>query len=113
MIEGIADLSRQEVEARLWAALRRLGERDLYLLEVEANERSITHHLAAYLASVFPRWNVDVEYNRDANGEDAKKRLHGLRDSLMQAGLDPSRSDLVIPDIIVHRRGSSENLLVV
>lgn len=89
------------------AAVVELFYRDAYLFRVDANERSITHHLAAYLAPRFPDWHVDCEYNRD--GFDPKMvPLHG------DTG-DPDTTDgsRIYPDIIIHRRGKSENLLVI
>lgn len=80
-------------------AIQTLLERDDILLTIDANERTISAQLACYLKPVFPEWNVDVEYNRQ--GLDPK-----------QIGIEESAT-LVYPDIIIHRRGSEENLLVV
>ena len=81
-----------------------LGERDL--LEADANERSITHKLAEYLQGVFPEWNVDCEYNRLG---DKIKRLPAAQPS----STDDTQGRSIFPDIIVHRRRTNENLLVV
>src|SRR5271165_7265202 len=54
------------------AAVRQLFEPDAYLLQVDANERSITHRLALYLTPHFPDWDIDCEYNRCG---DLPKRL--------------------------------------
>jgi len=80
-------------------AIQTLLERDGILLATNANERAISAQLACYLKPAFPDWDVDVEYNRQ--------------------GLDPKKigigeaAELVYPDIIVHRRLSEANLLVV
>lgn len=80
-------------------AIQTFLERDGILLTSNANERTISAQLACYLKPVFPDWDVDVEYNRQ--------------------GLDPKKigigeaAELVYPDIIVHRRQSEANLLVV
>ena len=72
---------------------------DVYLLEVDANERAITHKFAEALQIVFRSWHVDCEYNRNL--------------------VDPKRITLhetvhaVVPDIVIHRRGSDKNLLAV
>jgi|ERR1022692_1365860 hypothetical protein len=80
--------------------------RDRYLLEADANERSITFRFAMYLQSRLPEWTVDCEYNRD--GVDPKRLGH--------LDLHPDSEDAeaktVFPDVIVHRRGTAENYLV-
>lgn len=90
-----------DIECRVWRAIEKLREYDKHLLDTDANERSITHHLANYLQQEFERWNVDVEYNRD--GRDIKRLSNLLNVS----------SDAVYPDIVIHRRGTNENLLVI
>ncbi|UEP40329.1 hypothetical protein [Burkholderia sp. B21-005] len=81
---------------------------DHYLLRVDANERSISHRLAVHLASQFPDFDVDCEYNRD--GFDVKR----LALSQREVRDDDVEAVTVFPDIVVHKRGSNEsNLLVV
>ena len=65
-------LTRDEVRDRLYAAYHALLRHDRALLELDANERSLTHKLAEYLQGEFPDWDVDCEYNRDG---DTPKRL--------------------------------------
>lgn len=91
------------------AVIRALSEllvRDRDLLQIDANERSITFRFAMYLQRGFPEWVVDCEYNRDGT---EPKRLEYL-------ALDPDSEDeeakTVFPDVIVHRRGTRSNLLV-
>ncbi|ACB74313.1 hypothetical protein [Opitutus terrae] len=90
------DLSEQEVRARLNLALEQLATRDGYLVKYGLNERTVTHKLAEYLQAVFPKWDVDCEYNRD--GPDTKDVLIPNVDG----DLDDNP---VYPDIIVHQRG--------
>lgn len=97
----------QEVRFRLEAALSRLLENDRYLLEQNLSERSISHRCAEHLQGVFPEWHVDCEYNR--NFEQVKRLEIGVPDT--SPGETEART--VYPDIIVHRRGTDENLLVV
>lgn len=80
-------------------SIQTLLERDGILLTTDANERTISAQLACYLKPQFREWDVDVEYNRQ--GLDPKKI--GVGDA----------AELVYPDVIVHRRRSEENLLVV
>lgn len=66
------------IEKALASSIKQLKSHDRELLEVGANERSLTHRLAVYLeqAILQPkcRWNIDCEYNRD--GYD--KKILGL-----------------------------------
>ncbi|MCL4678252.1 MAG: hypothetical protein KJ017_06625 [Alphaproteobacteria bacterium] len=89
-------------------ALEKLLVADFDLLEHDANERSISHRLAVYLESYFPGWNVDCEYNRDGH---EPKRLSLQVDA--SVNLDDSHAKTVYPDIIVHKRGTDQNLLVI
>ncbi|MHA7229462.1 hypothetical protein ACVT98_09585 [Vibrio campbellii] len=100
-------MNRASVTEKLTRALDKLVRDDAYLLEIDANERSISHRLAVYLESEFTEWHIDCEYNRDI--EDPKR-----------LNIDPIRTDstdtqgkTVFPDIIVHARGQANNLLVI
>ena len=88
-------MSRDEVRARVDAAYEALVRHDRHLLEVDASERSITGKLAAHLRLGFPGWDVDCEYNRDGH---QIKTLDGA---------------MVFPDVIVHQRGTNQNLVVI
>ena len=78
------------------AALSKLHDRDLNLLAMGAHEQAICHRLGVYLDAMTDL-NVDCEYNRDMMHA---KRLKG--------------GNRFRPDIIIHRRLSNdENLLVV
>jgi len=81
-------------------AIDMLVERDMHLLRVDANERTITNQLACYLKVLIPEYDVDCEYNRNY---DTVKTLesHGFTGSN------------IAPDIIVHRRGTNTNILVI
>lgn len=92
---------------RVKAAVITLFRYDVFLLEADVNERSITHCLAVHLAPYFPKWHVDCEYNR--NGLDPKT-LEAFDDDGELNGINGSR---VFPDIVIHRRGKRENLLVI
>lgn len=105
----MAEIGQDEARARVDAAYDALLCNDRYLLEVDANERSITHKLAEYLQREFPGWNTDCEYNRSG---DLPKTLRRRVGEWVRADDTEARS--VFPDIIVHRRGPSKpNLLVV
>jgi hypothetical protein len=90
------------------SALDSLCAMDHHLLHVDASERSISHRLAMHLASRFPDFDVDCEYNRD--GFDVKR----LALSGRQVRDDDVDAVTVFPDIVVHKRGHNKsNLLVV
>lgn len=89
------------IKERLEAAIACFMANDLHLLKTRASERAMCHKLAEHLQQVFRCWHVDCEYNR--NGEIPKK--------LIRRGFTKDRS--VLPDIIVHRRGISQNCLVI
>lgn len=97
-----------EVKKRLECAVHLLYTKENFLLEVDANERSITSQLGSYLRVLFEEWDVDCEYNRDGH---EPKRL-GIDESKL-----PDEGCSVYPDIIIHKRGVSgvkgANLLVI
>lgn len=63
------------VESRVEEALDIYLKEDSYLLNVNANERSITHKLAEYLQQEFPGYNVDCEYNKDVDNRGKTKEI--------------------------------------
>jgi hypothetical protein len=89
------------------AAIRKLFERDAFLLRNNVNERTISHRLAMYMQEGFPDWDVDCEYNRN---HDNPKRIPLPRTTVQS---DDVNARTVFPDIIVHNRNTDENLLVV
>ena len=103
----------EEIQKKIDFAIALLLQQDAHLLRIDVNERSITHRLALYLQEEFSEWHVDCEYNR--NGDDTK-RLHipkNLDKYVVSSRTDDTKGSTVFPDIIVHRRGTSENLLVI
>lgn len=97
-----------EILERVARCLQRLEEDDADLLQVDANERSLTHRLAVYMEDEFRGWNVDCEYNRK---DLDPKTLMFPPPGDVPADDDEART--VYPDIIVHRRRTTENLLVI
>lgn len=97
-----------DVMGKVIHALREFfGSDDVYLLQVEANERSITHRFANYIEREFPDFDVDCEFNR--TGIDPK-RLDTFRKRIES---DDAKGTTVFPDIIVHHRGTTANYLVI
>lgn len=108
-------MSEDEVRRALVESLNDLLEHDSYLLVYDVNERSISHKLAEYLHAKCGDLDVDCEYNRNM---DEPKRVDALVRELpeqeLAAGAEDTHAIAVYPDVIVHRRGSNEeNVLVV
>lgn len=92
-----------DIAEKVVAAVEHLLQDDHYLFMQAVGERAISHRLACYLDPLFEGWNVDCEYNRDG---DLSKRIPP------GSGDDEGEGSRVLPDIIIHRRGSNENLVV-
>jgi len=71
-------------------------QNDLQLIDLGVHENSITHHIACYLKKYIQGWHIDCEYNRD------------LRETKSISGIGDIR-----PDIIIHHRNSSSNLMII
>jgi len=110
-------MNKEEVCALLELSISRLLKNDEHLIINDVNERSITHHLAVYISGEFAGWDVDCEYNR--NGEDIKLLVddHKFANYLEQfqdhVEADDANARTLYPDIIVHRRGTHDNLVVI
>lgn len=70
-------------ELRIMSGLKKLVDYDDHLLRVDASERSMTHRLGMYYEDLFPKWNVDCEYNRYFGGPkdvefDIRNLLHRM-----------------------------------
>ena len=91
--------NKRAVAAKLDSCIQMFLKNDAKLLTLSAHERALTHKFAEYLANQFPGWDVDCEYDRLL--EEAKRMT--IRGELVR----------VIPDIIIHRRNTKTNLLVI
>ena len=87
-------------------ALAELLANDHDLLEIDANERSITFRFAMFLQPQLPEWTVDCEFNRD--GVEPKKLGH----LELYPDSEDDEAKTVFPDVIVHRRRTKQNYLV-
>lgn len=92
------------IRERFRAACEALHLNDSLLLEYNVSERTIAAKLQQYLVSVFPSHHVDLEYNR-----------HGIDPKRVDWATECTRQQqaLVLPDLIVHRRGDDSKNLVV
>jgi len=117
---SIWNLTPEVVYETIRGALARLFTEDLWLLEDDVNERSISHRLAIHLEQEIKdrgeAWgglHVDCEYNRDVGNpkHPFSKKLN------LPERYDVSNEDThattVFPDIIVHQRRSTINCLVI
>jgi hypothetical protein len=101
-------MKEEEVRERLQAALDLLLKYDLYLLDHDLSERCIASRLAMYLQNLFREFDVDAEYNRRG----ARPKSPELPEECANY-TDEHGQSLVVPDLIVHRRGpEGPNLLV-
>lgn len=102
-------MKREKIDAMLRAAIQQLIDEHYILLEIDINERTLTHHFANNIRQYVPSdLDVDVEYNRhydDVKRLDLPDRQSSDRDT---------EATTVFPDIIVHRRNTDEsNILVI
>ena len=95
------------VKTALDTALAKLAAEHVALFTNDANERSLTHWLAVLLGPHFPGWDVDCEYNRQGAHP---KRVIVASNNVPATDVD---AQTVYPDIIVHHRNTTLNLLVI
>jgi len=102
-------LSKARLNEKLFNAIQNFYEQEFDLLTLDVSERAITHRLAIHIEKEFPGWNVDCEYNRYY---DTVKKI---RDNENPCKTDDSSDEYksVYPDIIVHKRNSDCNFLVI
>lgn len=99
-------------------ALSLVYRNDLYLIRHSVHERSLTFRLGFYLQQLFPDWDVDCEYNKNCktlwHNKYLSHRCHAKPwlDCAHCKGETKSQCT-VFPDVIVHKRGTKHNLLVI
>jgi len=106
-------MERIELEKIIETSLEEFFKNEQDLIDVDANERSISHKIAESIQKNFPDWNVDCEYNRTIDYKNTKnipKRLQPLVESTYS---DDECGKTVFPDIIIHKRKQKENLLII
>jgi hypothetical protein len=96
-----------KVPTKIHRAFLRFVEMERQLLDAGTNERSMTHRFAIQIERLFRGYAVDCEYNRD--GRDPK-RLESFRRTVRS---DDTGGVTVYPDVIVHRRGTPDNFVVI
>lgn len=120
-----ASVSAQTVRAALRHAQDTVWNCDRELLLNDASERTLCGRFAFYLIDRFPRFDVDLEYNRNHEEEDYLKRIYDSKvaeailtarraRNLAERLADIDEEGLIVwPDIIVHTRDYPFNLLVI
>jgi Holliday junction resolvase len=108
----------KEVSLLLDSAIKELLKKDIHLFEIDSNERSISFRLAHYLNDKFPTYNIDCEYNRHFKEKRNIKYINALKKTIEDTGLTVKGKEIieakkVLPDIIVHKRGTEDNLLII
>jgi hypothetical protein len=95
-------------------ALSELYNNDSILINRSTKEESINHWLAIYIDSIIKEkvklkldYNVDVEYNRDMTSEFFDGSA--MNNKIIRRSTIELSFQEVIPDIIVHKRGSNEH----
>ena len=89
-------MTRETIYSKIQCAIEILLCKDKELFQQNLAERTITTKFACYLQEVFKDWDVDSEYNRD--DEKIKALESGKK---------------ILPDIIIHKRKTKKNLLVI
>lgn len=111
----------KSLKEKVEMAIQLFMENDKNLLKLKAHEQAISHRIAGYLESMFQGYNVDCEYNKD---KDITKKIqidHINTNELKECNcrsckkfmIDPLTERNFRPDIIVHKRRSCKNNLIV
>ena len=110
-------MEKQEIILKISSAITKFLAKDSFLLTVDINERALTHKFAEYLQGEMDTfgsdWNVDCEYNRDYS--EIKKINPQLTKIYQNEELSffDTEAVSIYPDIIIHKRKSNTNLLVI
>ena len=107
MTAGVEVPTHSDVAQRVENAVASFNATECGFIGRDPSERALTHRFAVHLERQFQGWDVDCEYNRDGIGP-KELNLPDQRD----ISSDETEARTVFPDIIVHKRGSSDNLLV-
>ena len=107
-------MNLQEIKEKVIIALQCFYSNDAYLIDKNVHERALTFRLGMYLQILFSSWDVDCEYNKNIETFRTNKLLHIRCEQNGECRTCADiRSCTVFPDIIIHKRGTSENQLVI
>lgn len=112
-----------QIKNAILQATETVRQNDLWLLQNDTSEQSISHRIAHHVQPLFTDYHVDCEYNGDIDRDNNKKSISILKYDLQLIGLLRTREadDLereytnraVFPDIIIHKRGTNESNLCI
>jgi hypothetical protein len=106
----------QEIEQKIKNALLLFYKEDSYLIDNNVHERSLTFRLGMYLQQEFSGWDVDCEYNKNCETFHKNKLLYSRcvhEQRFHCEDCNDRKKCTVFPDIIIHKRGAKQNLLVI
>jgi len=116
-------IPQKEASEHIEQMLDLLYEKDSFLLKRSLNisERAITHRMGMYLQQIIgDDFDVDCEYNRMGRCENGEfEYTHGdyFAKNVCLAGKqvpdDDDNGSRVYPDIIVHKRGTAKNYIII
>ncbi len=98
-------MNKEEILRKINLALDLFYENDSQIVNLKVNERAICHQFAIYLKYLFKNYDVDCEY--DKHGDDFKK-LENISECS-----ERKKTDRILPDILVHKRGNDKNNLII
>lgn len=105
----------KEIIEKIDIAISNLIESDHKILSRRLSERIISGRLAHYLMPLFDGYDVDPEYNGDMDKPNDRKALDIAKNRLIEIGYEPNEKNnyKLSPDIIIHKRETNKNNLVV
>lgn len=98
-VQVLSDCQEPKIGAAVLDALTTLFKKDIRLLGIDVSEESVAAKIALYLQPHFPDMHIDIEYNRMG---DAPKKVAWS-----------GKPKDVYPDIIVHLRETTTNILAI
>lgn len=105
-----------EILEKIDKAITQLLENDIDILKRGLNELNLSGHLTKYLIPQFEKFDVDAEYNGDKLKHNDRKALEIAKNRMIEMGVKPNETNnyKLTPDIIIHRRNTNaENLVVI
>lgn len=110
----------QEIKLKLESSIDIFLSKDKSLLQDNVNERSIAFRLSHFMIENFSEYDVDCEYNRNLGHDKVIRELRRELQRINQLSKRETDMDLeglttksVLPDIIVHKRNTANNLLII
>ncbi|MGO4952334.1 hypothetical protein [Paenibacillus sp. DRB1-1] len=122
--EWILESNLDEIKGKVNKALLKLYEKDKYLIKNDLNERTIAHKFSNYIQEEFNEFDVDCEYNKNVDEAEGNKNIYFLKQEYLELNKNFKETVSIdnieyvrmsiYPDIIIHKRGSNlQNLLII